>query len=428
MRRWLPLLVLSIAFGLAPVFGQGPVELTLDRAVDLALRNHPRIASAELLAKSAMKQVQQVKSAYAPNVSLSATGAGADHQTAISAGMLQTSALASRAAGGVTLTQLITDFGRTMKLAQAASLRAEAQDGVVRVRRAETVLKVHQAFYAALGAAALREVAAATAESRKVTLRQVRGLSDSKLRSTLDLSFAEVAVSEAELALYEAENRVKEANAMLAASLGMDHQESFQLVDPIDVPNLDADLQDLIAKALASRPELAVAKFNQSAAEHFAEAEHRSRYPSVTASASAGSAPFHHDTISGSYAAIGLNITLPFLNGGLLRSRYAEASLRAQAAGKDAEDLSVDVVSSVQSGWYQANTALRRIELTGRMAEQTARALRLAKSRYEVGLAGILELTQAQLAETSAQIAQASARYEYLIRMANLSYATGSFQ
>ena len=60
--------------------------------------------------------------------------------------------------------------------------------------------------------------------------------------------------------------------------------------------------------------------------------------------------------------------------------------------------------------------------------DQAGRALRLAKARYEIGLSGILELTQAQLAQTSAQIAAANAKYDYLTRVANLNYAVGAFR
>jgi outer membrane protein len=62
------------------------------------------------------------------------------------------------------------------------------------------------------------------------------------------------------------------------------------------------------------------------------------------------------------------------------------------------------------------------------LVDQAATALRLAKARYDIGLSGILELTQAQLSQTSAQIVAANAKYDYLTRMANLNYAIGAFR
>jgi outer membrane protein len=60
--------------------------------------------------------------------------------------------------------------------------------------------------------------------------------------------------------------------------------------------------------------------------------------------------------------------------------------------------------------------------------DQATNTLRLAKTRYDIGLSGILELTQAQLAQTSAQIAAANAKYDYLNRLSALKYATGAFR
>ena len=58
-------------------------------------------------------------------------------------------------------------------------------------------------------------MAQARVEMQRLTLRQVRALAASSLKSTLDVSFAEVSVSEAELALYQAENTAKANHALL---------------------------------------------------------------------------------------------------------------------------------------------------------------------------------------------------------------------
>jgi outer membrane protein len=116
------------------------------------------------------------------------------------------------------------------------------------------------------------------------------------------------------------------------------------------------------------------------------------------------------------------------LNGGLFGARRTEAEFRARAAGKDAEDLSVQVASSVRVAWLEANNAFRRLDVTARLVEQASQALHLATARYEIGLGSILELTQAQLAQTSAQIGAVNARYDYLSRLSNLNYATGALR
>ena len=87
-------------------------------------------------------------------------------------------------------------------------------------------------------------------------------------------------------------------------------------------------------EALKNRPDLAVSKLNQSAAERFAEAEKKLRYPAISAVGVVGVVPVHQKNFSDQYSAAGLNISIPFLNGGLYAARRAEAEFRARGSGK----------------------------------------------------------------------------------------------
>ena len=158
------------------------------------------------------------------------------------------------------------------------------------------------------------------------------------------------------------------------------------------------------------------------------EAEKKLRYPAISAVGVVGIVPIHQKNFSDQYSAAGLNISIPFLNGGLYAARRAEAEFRARGTEKDAEALAVQVAASVRVAWIEADNAWRRLDVTARLVDQATTALRLAKARYDIGLSGILELTQAQLSQTSAQIAAANAKYDYLNRMANLNYAIGAFR
>jgi outer membrane protein len=75
-----------------------------------------------------------------------------------------------------------------------------------------------------------------------------------------------------------------------------------------------------------------------------------------------------------------------------------------------------------------ANTASERLELTARLLEQASQALELAQARYDLGLSSIVELSQAQLARTTAEIQNTNARYEYQILRRTLAYHAGSIR
>ena len=64
----------------------------------------------------------------------------------------------------------------------------------------------------------------------------------------------------------------------------------------------------------------------------------------------------------------------------------------------------------------QANTSFQKLAVTDRLLAQANEALRLAQARYDAGLGSIVELTQAQLTQTSAEIGAAVAKFDYLSR------------
>ena len=144
------LLLLGLFAALLPA--QQPRTITLKEAEELALRNHPQLASARFNAEASGAVVKQVRSAFQPVLTGSLTTVGADSNTSIAAGTIQTSGLTSRAATGLGFSQLVTDFGRTSKLADSARLRNAAQDRNVDATRAQILLRVNQAYYAVLAA------------------------------------------------------------------------------------------------------------------------------------------------------------------------------------------------------------------------------------------------------------------------------------
>ena len=409
-------------------WAQTPPVISLPQAQQIALQNHPRIASAALTAEASRVAVNEVRSAYYPTLSGNVPGVGAEHGSTLSAGFVTTSSIYSRAASGVVASQLLTDFGRTSSLEQSAKLRNASQNQNVTNIRAQVLVDVKEAYYQALASDSVLKVAQATLDLRRLTLRQVRALAQSALRSTVDVSFAEVNVSQAELDLFRAENDARASHARLSAALGYDRDQPFSLVDEPLPPALNPDADSLITEAIRERPDLLALQLNRDALSRFAEAEKRLRNPTVSAAAAAGVAPVRDPRIQETYSGAGINVNIPVLNGGLFRARREEAESRAAAANKDVQDLSVLIARDVRVAWLDANDAFRRLDVTARMVAEANEALRLAQARYDNALGSIVELNQAQLNQTSAEIASATAKYEYLGRRAALDYAMGALR
>jgi outer membrane protein len=179
---------------------------------------------------------------------------------------------------------------------------------------------------------------------------------------------------------------------------------------------------------MQKRPELTALTLLRDSAHRFADAEARLKLPIVSLLGTAGAIPTGDPRLPDGYSAAGVNVNIPILNGGLFSARRAEAEQRAAAADSDVKALSLQIARDVRVAWLAANNAARRLGVTSRLVVEANEALRLAQTRYDAGLGGIVELSQAQLNQTSAEIQNATARYDYLSTRAALDYATGELQ
>lgn len=429
MLRWKSILAALAAFTLQlPLAAQPRMHLTLAEARRLAIQNNPQFSAARLNAAAAHQIPGQYKAAYSPTVYSSLTGVGADAGSRLAAGALNNPVVYNRLGSGISVNQMITDFGRTGNLVATADLRAKAQDQVTETTRAQILLTVSRAYFNVLRTQSVLTVAEETVKARQLVADQISALAQSKLKSMLDVSFANVNLADAKLLLSQAQNDTQAAQAQLAAAMGLPNETSF-VVQEEQMPDPLPDRQDtLIAEAMQNRPEIKSMRLEQSAAERFAKAEHALFFPSIGLVGTAGFVPTGEATVPGSYGAVGVNVNIPILNGGLYKSRSAEARLRVQAATQNVSDLENQVTRDVRVAYLNAVTAFDRVGLTDQLLQQAQLALGLAQSRYDLGLSSIVELSQAQLNMTSAQIASSTARYDYQSQRAVVDFTIGVLQ
>lgn len=430
-RRRIACLLLGSGLPLVWAHGQGSSAssqpLTLSQAESTALANQPRMLAAQQRARAVAEQIQETRSGYFPTIGFNATGVRvADPGTATAAGNITTSSISDRFAYGGNLTQLVTDFGRTSALVSQARDQASAQQDMATLTHAQVRLNVRDAYYQVLGAEAVLRAAQAALANRQLVARQLTELAKSQLRSTLDVQFAEVLVNQAELALVRAQSAVAQQRARLATAVGLQQPVSAALseVAPSSEP-LPPALDDLLQQAQTQRADLSAAEKQQHAAERFAAAQRRLSYPTLNVLAAAGEIPYHDYTLHNNYAAAGFNLNIPVFNGGRFAAERAQSAHEATASAQDARQLSLEVSEQVRDAWYRASEAYQSIAVTTRMVSTSKEALRLAHDRYEAGLGSIVELNEAQLNETSAEIDAADAVYTYLTRRAQLDFATG---
>ena len=257
---------------------------------------------------------------------------------------------------------------------------------------------------------------------------QITTLFQNKLRSELDVSFADANVAQAKLLLLDAQNNYQAALSTLSQVLGYSSQQQFELTDSESqlTPPSDA-VSQLVDQAFSNRPEIASQSYEYQASQHFQKAERDLLLPSVEALGVVGRTPFS-STVAGVspftpwYGAIGVNVNIPIFNGFEYVARSREAGLRAQAADEQLRDLKDRIASDVRNSWLSAITAYNRISVTQQFVDETNLAVKLSQTRYTLGLSSIVELSQAQLQQTEAQIQFAAAKYQYRIAQSVLRF------
>ena len=102
--------------------------------------------------------------------------------------------------------------------------------------------------------------------------------------------------------------------------------------------------------------------------------------------------------------------------------------MKAQADRERVRALEDIILRDVHIAWLNVNTAMEQLRTTEQLVRNAAEAYDLAKARYQIGSSSIVELSQAQLGLTSAQITAANARYNVFIQQADLNYEVGAMR
>ena len=234
------------------------------------------------------------------------------------------------------------------------------------------------------------------------------------------MSFAQVDLASGKLLLASAQNDLDAALARLADVLGEREEHDWQLVDEPAFPGPPPDAAQMVQIALRTRPDLLQLTYARDAAERFVRAEKDLNYPTLSAVGSAGVIPIRDPLLKSDYAAAGVNLSLPIFDGMLFAAKRDEAELRAEAASENLRDAQNDVIRDVRLAVLNLNYAVENMALTRQLLDSANEAFELAQARYKVGSSSIVELSQAQLNQTEAEIAQSKAR--------NTSYQTRSGQ
>ena len=429
MRKQIAGIVLCIGLSAELSMAQAPVRLTLQDAKTMALESHPRVLEAQSEAAYSNQQIIEARAPYFPTIDADLTGSQGNSLARIGAGALSASRLFNRFGQGVVFSQMVTDLGRTQNLVASSRFEAQSTAQTYQATQYDVLLEVNRAYFSALHAQAEVRVARETLDARQLVLDQITTLANNKLKSQLDVSFVDVNVSQAKLLLLTAQNNVQVALADLTRALGSGQQSvMYDLVDEALPQGPPPTPDALVGQALNNRPEIASFRDARDAAQKFFQAESDLERPSMNLIGAMGFLPIINNGgthIPAAYEGVALNVDIPIFNGHLFSARKEAARYKVNEADQRLRDAQERIARDVRAAWANATNAFQRLDATAQFLRQASLAVDLAKGRYDNGLATIVELTQAQLNVTQAEIENLSATYDYQIQNAALQYSVG---
>jgi len=399
---------------------QAAPSLSLDEALEIALKNHPQAVEAQENLHRAEAGTGMALANYYPQIYIAADWSkGRSFLTPIESirkTEVHTDALYLR--------QTIYDFGRTAGAVDAARENLTVAAESLAITRQDLTFRLKSAYYLQL--AAEKQVAATkeTVETREAVFRQAQEFFDQGIRSKVEVTRVEANLYAAKTALIRAENNRELARLELANAMGVPASEPRPLLEPGTAAAALPEREQLQQEAFAKRAELKLLKAEKGSAAAALRTARSGYLPILSGTASAGYADRSFPP-EGKVWGVALNLTVPLFSGFATVEQQKEvvSSLRAVEAREDNQKLQIG--KEVDSAWLGVREAAARIASTDREVAAARENLALATGRYQEGVGNIIEVTDAQSQALEAETANIQAVYDYYIALARLDRAVG---
>lgn len=406
------------------------------QAIEVALGRHPLIIGAREQALVFKEEVVVAKSSLYPH--LNAYGIQTDGTirplSAFNIAGAQNKPVRNIEEGGFRVDQLIYDFGHTLHTIRAQQFGQLAAEKNILGTKATTILRVQQAYLKALRQRRIVEVAEDAVRERGVLRDQIALLYKRQLKSKLDLALISTELKSAEIELVQAKNELRAAFAQLNNAMGVQGPKSYTLED-VKTAEPAGTLEGLIQRGLEERPEVKQSFHLLSRAGERLSAAQALFLPRVSAMGLAGVIHFTDDprnqfagarpNFTKYWWGMSLTLSVPLFTGFLLENKVAEARQERHVAEQRKRNISNRVALQVTNAFSTFQAAKEQVKVEERAVRFARSALNLAKARFGLGLASIVDVTTATTELLGAEVRLAEARYSAQASIAAVEYAIG---
>ena len=416
-------------------------QLTLDQAVETALKNHPNLKAADAQVEGAKANVLKSRSGFLPKVTLSETWSKTDNPLMVLGTKLNQAAVTpsdfnpvvmndpdpmSNYNTRLSVVQPVFNGGKEYLGIRQARLASEAvaQDRS-RVRQ-ETVFNVVKAYYGLLLAKEYDKVATQSLETSaaNVKLAEARFKAGAVLQS--DLLRAKVQYAEVKEMATRSGNGVKLAAANLNFTMGVSQDAEYAVEGALSAQEMKEDLDGMINGAFSLRPDLSSLGLNRKNAEANVSQARTDYVPSLNLM---GQVDWNSDRIAGNDAkswAVMAVLQWNLFDGLVTTSRVREASANAGRMKAMEEQMRSGVQLQVRQAYYDLRASLERIAATSSSVQEAEEGFRIVQKRYESGMTTLVDVLGAENALIRARTGALQALYDNNVAAAELKLAAGT--
>ncbi len=425
MRPLLSLVPVALLLA-CPLWAQQVLHLTLDQAVETALRQNPAVTAAQRTIEEGDARIRQARADYFPQLGFNGIAkAGLSGATnALGLVGLPNSPFYRNFADSLNAYQDVFDFGRRQHRTAMERRIREALEADLSATEASVTLQAQRSYYAVLRTQRLREASAEVVTSQEASLRQAQAFYDAQIRSRVDLELARAALARAQLQLLEAQRNVRITAAELGRAMGTSQDVTYVLDEPSAELPKQEPVDQLIEEAYRIRPELLSIRAARNAAEEAVEFARSQKKPLLGLTFSGGWARFA-DVMANQLVAGGAGLLLPLFTGGRLEGQIEEAQAVLRFTESREEDVLQQVTLEIHSADVRLLNALASLPVLHTQADAARQALRLATERYRERLGSIVELNQAQANVAEALAGEVTGLYQVKTAESELRFAVG---
>lgn len=395
--------------------------LTLAALTDMALLNNPATREAWAAARAQVAAAGVAASAFFPSldalVSLSrSSGPGS-------------STSQTRLAPSISLSYVLFDFNARGAAEEGARYAALAANLNQNRTLQDVVLQVEQAYYQYLGADQTAGAAQETLKTAQASVDAARVRRQAGLATLGDIYQAETALAQSQLQAQRAQGDVNKFRGVLTSTVGLPINAGIQLAAPAELPvrEVRQSVDQYLAKAQMSRPDLAAAEAQVRAARARVDTTVAQGRPQVDLSASIGTVYTRDNTNEGSTRSIGLSVRVPLFDGRRTRYGVEQAQAQAEQSAAARDRVARQIELDVWQAYFDLETATVAVDSARTLLRSANQSREVAQARYRAGVGNLLELLSAQSAEGNARVEVIQSELSWYSSLSRLNNAIGAF-